>query len=83
MNALIFEKKKLINYRESSKIDVKKMVYGQRIKQYENGMKRVQGNVTCNKNLKRKKMKDVKTRLKALRKREMKGSLINNPNVET
>ncbi len=32
-------KKKLINYRESSKIDVNKMVYGQRIKQYENGMK--------------------------------------------
>jgi hypothetical protein len=32
--------KKLINYRESSKIDVNKMmVSGQRIKQYENGMK--------------------------------------------
>jgi hypothetical protein len=31
--------KKLINYRESSKIDVKKMVYGSRIKQSENGMK--------------------------------------------
>lgn len=36
----------------------------------------MQGNVTCNKKVKEKKKKDVKTRLKALRKREMKGSLI-------